>query len=153
MRDRHARSRECCEPQEHGQTSILIIGFAVVILLMVVVVVDASAAYLRRQGLDSLADGAALAAADGVQGERVYLEGLGERAQIDPAIAQTYAADYLAAMGAGRKYPGLSYTVRATPDLVVVRVSAPLDLPFSATGWEERPVLTGTAASYVEISD
>ncbi len=150
MRDRSARSRES---QEYGQTSMLIIGFAVVVLLMVVVVVDASAAYLRRQGLDSLADGAALAAADGVQEERVYLEGLGERAQIDPTVAQAYAAEYLAAMGAGRKYPGLSYTVQATPDLVVVRVSAPLDLPFSPPGWEERPIITGTAASYVEVSD
>jgi len=37
-----------------------------VTVLPVPVVVDASAAYLRRQGLDSLADGAALAAADGI---------------------------------------------------------------------------------------
>ena len=138
---------------ERGQTSVLIIGFAVVVLLMVVVVVDSSAAYLRRQGLDSLADGAALAAADGVQGEGVYEEGLGERAQIDPVAAKAYAGDYLAAVGAGRKYPGLRFAVQASEDSVVVRVSAPLELPFSPPGWEDRPVITGTAASYVAVSD
>ena len=69
---------------QHGQTALLIVGFAVVALLMVGVVVDASAAYLRRSGLDSLADGAALAAADGIQGRQVYEGGLGERAEIDP---------------------------------------------------------------------
>ena len=68
---------------ERGTASIMIVGFAVVAIMMVGVVVDASAAYLRRSGLDSLADGAALAAADGVQGRQVYEGGLGERAEID----------------------------------------------------------------------
>ena len=136
-----------------GQTSLLIIGFTIVVVMMVAVVVDASAAYLRRQGLDSLADGAALAAADGVQGEQVYEGGLGERARIDPEVARAYVADYLAALGAGQRYPGLTYSVVATEDSVVVRVSAPLDLPLTPPGWETRPVITGTAASYVVVSD
>jgi hypothetical protein len=137
---------------DSGQTSLLIIGLSIVVLMLVAVVVDASAAYLRRQGLDSLADGAALAAADGVQGEQVYEGGLGERARIDPAVARAYVADYLAAVGAAARYPGLGYSVRATPDAVVVRVSAPLDLPLTPPGWETRPVITGTAASYVVVS-
>lgn len=136
-----------------GQTSLLIIGFTIVVVMMVAVVVDASAAYLRRQGLDSLADGAALAAADGVQGEQVYEGGLGERARIDPEAARDYVADYLAALGAGKRYPGLTYSVEATVDSVVVRISAPLDLPLTPPGWETRPVITGTAASYVVVSD
>jgi len=139
--------------RERGQTSLLIIGFAIVILLMVVVVVDASAAYLRRQGLDTLADGAALAAADGVQESSVYTQGLGERAQLDPAIARAYAAEYLAASGAARKYGGLSYSVSTTTDSVVVRITAPLELPFSPPGWPRDATITGTAASYVAVSD
>ena len=38
---------------ERGSVTPLIIGFAVVVAMLVAVVVDASAAYLRRQGLDS----------------------------------------------------------------------------------------------------
>ena len=44
------------------QGILLWTGVALVMLVMVAVVVDASAAYLRQSGLDSLADGAALAA-------------------------------------------------------------------------------------------
>ncbi|MGH3332477.1 MAG: pilus assembly protein TadG-related protein [Nocardioidaceae bacterium] len=136
-----------------GQTSVLIVGFTVVVMMLVAVVVDASAAYLQRQALDSLADGAALAAADGVQGEQVYLGGLDERAQIDPAAAERYVASYLDSLDAAGKYPGLGYSVDAAGDSVVVRVSAPLDLPLTPPGWASRPVITGTAASFVVVSD
>jgi hypothetical protein len=138
---------------EEGQTSLLIVGFFLVAVLMVVVVVDASAAYLRRQALDSVADGAALAAADGVQGEQVYTGGLGERAQIDPVVARRYVAEYLAATGAHARYPGLSYSVGTGADAVRVRVTAPLDLPFSPPGWADDTLVTGTAASYVVVTD
>lgn len=150
MKSGARKGRLCAET---GQTSLLIIGFAIVVVMMVAVVVDTSAAYLRRQGLDSMADGAALAAADGVQGEQVYQGGLGEHAQIDPVAAERYVADYLAALGASDRYPGLSYSVDAGPDSVVVQISAPLDLPLTPPGWERRPVITGTAASFVVVSD
>src|SRR4029079_9679145 len=53
---------------EHGSVTPLILGFAVAVAMLVAVVVDASAAYLRRQGLNSAADAAALAATDAIQG-------------------------------------------------------------------------------------
>lgn len=138
---------------ERGTASIMIVGFAVVAIMMVGVVVDASAAYLRRSGLDSLADGAALAAADGVQGRQVYEGGLGERAEIDAEAARAYVAGYLRDTGAARRYPGLAYSVETGTDRVVVHVSAPLDLPITPPGWERRPTISGTAASFVVVSD
>jgi Putative Flp pilus-assembly TadE/G-like len=137
---------------ERGQTTVLIVGLAVVVMLLIGVVVDASAAYLRRSGLDSLADGAALAAADGVQGRQVYEGGLGERAQIDPATARAFVADYLSETGASGRYPGLGVDVEAATDRVVVRLTAPLDLPITPPGWSRRPVISGTAASLVAVS-
>jgi Putative Flp pilus-assembly TadE/G-like len=138
---------------ERGTASLMIVGFAVVAIMMVGVVVDASAAYLRRCGLDSLADGAALAAADGIQGRQVYEGGLGERARVDPAVARAYVDRYLRDSGAGRRYPGLGYTVDAGADRVVVHLTAPLDLPITPPGWDRRPVISGTAASFVVVSD
>ncbi|MGZ4458853.1 MAG: pilus assembly protein TadG-related protein [Nocardioidaceae bacterium] len=138
---------------ERGQTSLLIVGFAVVVVLLVGVVVDASSAYLRRQGLDSLADGAALAAADGVQGAQVYEGGLGRHALIDPAAARQYVAAYLAGTGAARRYPGLTFAVDTTADRVVVRVAAPLRLPFPPPGFARSTLLHGTAACFVEVSE
>ncbi len=138
---------------QRGQTTLLIIGFAIVAVMMVGVVVDASAAYLRRSGLDSLADGAALAAADGIQGRQVYEGGLGRRAEIDPAVARRYVGEYLRAVGASTRYPGLAVAVDASTDRVVVRVSAPLHLPISPMGWSQDPTVTGTAAAFVAVSD
>lgn len=138
---------------EAGQTTLLLVGFMIVAVLVVAVALDASAAYLRRQGLDSLADGAALAAADAVQSRQVYEGGLGERAEIDPLVAEVLVADYFAAVGAARKYPGLRYSVDASTGRIVVRVSAPLDLPITPPGWAERPVIAATAASYVVVAD
>ncbi|RYU12896.1 pilus assembly protein TadG-related protein [Nocardioides iriomotensis] len=143
-----ARTRD-----ESGQTALLLVGLAVVLMLLVGVTVDASAAYLRRQGLDNLADGAALAAADGVQGAQVYEGGLGEVALVDPEVARAYVADYLARSGAAREFPGLRVDVDARVDRVVVRVSAPLDLPFTPPGWVGTPRISSTAASYVVVSD
>lgn len=137
---------------ERGQTALLIVGLAVVAIMVVAVAVDASAAYLRRNGLDSLADGAALSAADGIQGQQVYEGGLGARAQIDPVVARRYVSDYLRASGADRRYPGLRVRVATGDDRVVVQVSAPLRLPLTPPGWDRRPTISGSAASFVVVS-
>ncbi len=136
---------------DDGQTSVLLVGFFVVVALLVVVVVDASAAYLRRQRLDSLADGAALAAVDGIRSDQVYVQGLGEQALLDPEVARGYAADYLAGADAGR-YAGLRWTLRTTADFVEVEVSAPLELPIAPPGWSGGTV-TARAAAYVAVSE
>ena len=138
---------------EDGQVTILVVGFALVAILLVVVVVDASAAYLRRQRLDAMADGAALAAVDGIESESVYVRGLGERAAVDPALAQQLVADYLRGTGAHGRYPGLRYQVRTTPDSVSVTVTAPLDLPLAPPGWGTRTTVTSDAAAFVQVID
>jgi hypothetical protein len=144
-------SARTARPSERGQTSLLIVGFALVAALLVAVVVDASAAYLRRQRLDSLADGASLAATEGVREEQIYLHGLGDRVELDPAEAQARVADYLRELGAFADYPGLTYRVRADADSVEVVVSAPLDLPLVPPGWESRSRVTGAATSLVQV--
>ena len=138
---------------EHGQTAVLIVGFFLVALLLVVVVVDASAAYLRRQELDALADGAALAAADGIQGSQVYEQGLGERAAIDPELARTYVEDYLDRLDARRDQPRLAPEVTVRGDSVEVVVRAPLELPFVPPGWTSSSRVTGRASAFVAVSD
>ena len=131
----------------------MIVGFFVVLVMTVVVVVDASAAYLRRQALSSLADGAALAAANGLQGEHVYTEGLGDRAVLDPAAARELVAEYLADAGAGRGHPGLSHSVDTAGERVVVRVAAPMDLPIPVPGVAGRTDVSATAAAVVVVAD
>lgn len=139
--------------RERGSITPLVVGFAVVVAMLVAVVVDASAAYLQRQGLDAVADAAALAATDGLEGEQVYLHGLHGRAAIDPAAARGFVEDYLRASGVRERYPGLSVSVESGGRTVVVRVAAPLRLPLHVPGVGDSTVLRGTAASVVAVSD
>jgi hypothetical protein len=135
-----------------GSITPLVVGFAVVVALLVAVVVDASAAYLQRQGLDAVADAAALAATDGIEGEQVYLQGLGSRAEIDPASARRYVVDYLRASGVRDRFPGLRCSVDTRGRTVVVRVAAPLRLPLHVPGVGRQTLVRGTAAGVVAVS-
>ena len=135
---------------EAGQTSVLIIGFFVLAVLLVVVVVDASAAYLHRQRLDAVADGAAIAAVDGLRETSIYQNGLGERAVLDPGQARALVGAYLRGVGASR-YRGLHYQVFTTADSVTVRVSAQMDLPLAPAGWGSDTRVDSTAAAFTEV--
>ncbi len=138
---------------ERGQTTILIVGLAVVLLLTVAVVVDASAAFLRRQGLDTLADGAALAGADaGASGQDVYTEGIDEaRLELFGDSARAGVADYLTRSGARQRFPGLTYSVSVDVSArsVTVVVRTPLQLPFTVPGFGDSTTVSATGSAIV----
>jgi hypothetical protein len=144
---------------EEGQTAVLIIGLASFLVLAIVVVVDASAAFLQRQGLDTVADGAALAGADAGSNnaETLYGSGVGSRQRLDQAeaLARAAVADYLNRTGARSDYPGLRYDVGFDPtdNSVIVRVRAPLDLPLTIPGSPERPVVGTVGSAVVQVED
>ena len=123
---------------EDGQTTVLIVGFALVLAMAVAMVVDVSAAYLQRQGLDTVADGAALRAADlGATGAGVYAGGVPE-GRLDLSVERIRGSvrEFLADSGAYADNPGLSFEIhvdRAT-STVTVHVTAPLDLPLTVPG-------------------
>lgn len=136
---------------EHGQITLMLVGFFLLLALLAAVVIDASAAYLRRQSLSSLADGAVLAAADGVQGEQVYTGGLGDLAQIDPQVAQRSVGEYLRQTDAQARYPGLTWVVESSGGSVTVRVVAPLRLPLRPPGWDDAVTVSGEASAVVPV--
>lgn len=127
------------EPRdEQGQTTLLIVGFALVLAMAIATVVDVSAAYLQRQGLDTVADGAALRAADqGATGEEVYGGGVPPgRLALSAERIRGSVHDYLTVSGSYAKYPGLSFDldIDAASSTVTVRLRAPLDLPLTVPG-------------------
>jgi uncharacterized membrane protein len=144
-------TRSPASDPERGTITVLVVGFLVVLALLTAVVVDASAAYLRRQSVNSLADGAALAAADGAQGAAVYENGLGDRAPLDPVVARASVAEYLRSTGADATYPGLAWQVSANGTTVTVRLAAPLDLPLDPAGWADTTTVVGTGSAVVQV--
>lgn len=139
--------------EESGSVTPMLLGFAAILLVLVAVVVNASAAYLQRQGLATLADGAALQGAD-LGSVGAYTEGIPQERLLQSA-EQVHAAvgAHLAAAGAYRSYPGLSHQVRVDPveRMVTVTVRAPLDLPLTVPGVETRPVVSATSRAAVTV--
>lgn len=140
---------------ERGQATVMIVGFAVVLAMAIAMVIDASAAYLQRQGLSSLADGAALRGADlGATGEEIYTGGLpGDRLQLTEAEVSASVRDYLHDVGAYGKYPGLTYVVDVDrgANSVTVDLHAPLDLPLSFPGSPDHPSIGAVGSAVVQI--
>lgn len=143
MTRRPAVRRRACP--EGGQISLLIIGFAVILLALVAVVVDASQAVLLRRTLASLADGAALAAAQSVAERPLYSGRAGASLPLDPAGARAAALDYLASVGGTARL--VEVAVRA--DTVTVVVADEADLPLVGTVTEafEGTMITARASA------
>jgi uncharacterized membrane protein len=141
---------------ERGQATIMIVGFAFVLAMAVALVVDASAAYLQRQGLDTVADGAALRGADlGATGREVYAGGVpADRLDLTADAVRVAVRDYLDRSGAYAAYPGLSFTVAidAAAHSVTVRIRAPLDLPLTVPGSPEAATV-GAEGSAVVVAE
>jgi uncharacterized membrane protein len=141
---------------ERGTGTLLIVGLALVLAMMAAVVTDASAAYLQRQGLDSLADGAALTAADaGASGREAYGDGLGADLRLDADAARSAVFDYLHRVGAFTRFPGLTAEVSVDPtrQRVTVVVRAPIRLPLHVPGSPERADIGATSAADVGVDD
>jgi hypothetical protein len=134
--------------------TVLIVGLAVVLLMMAAVVTDASAAYLQRQGLDTVADGAALTGADaGASGDEAYGNGLGADLHLDAGLARAAVLDYLRRTGAYTRYPGLTVqvSVASSTQRVVVEVHAPVRLPLHVPGSPGRASIGATGAAGVGV--
>ena len=132
---------------EQGQITVMVVGFFIVIGLLAVVVINASAAFLQRQELNNAADGAALAAADGLRQETVYREGIGENAPLDPQRARQLVGSYLSSATSGVN----SWTVSIVDNTVRVHLDRSIDLPLAPPGWFATSRVTADAAALLRI--
>lgn len=130
--------------REDGQITVMTIGFFVFLGLLAVVVVNASAAFLQRQELDNLADGAALAAADGLSRESFYRNGVVE---VDGRQASRLVADYLT----GQEVRAVQ--VRTDGDHVYVRMERVVDLAIAPPGWRASTTIRSEATSQLRRVD
>ncbi len=99
-------------PDERGQLLPLIIGFGIIIMLLCAVVFDAAQAFVYRRALNSIADGAALAATNGVDKAAIYEGGVEDRVVLSQRLAQEEVNAYLA--DGGHQSVNCAATVGAT---------------------------------------
>lgn len=140
---------------ERGSTVPLIVALVGVLLLLVGAVVDSGAAYLGRQELDALADGAALHGADAAaQGDDTYRNGVGRGPlALTEAAARRGALAYLRDVGAFRTHPGLRAAVHLDGHRVVVALTAPVRLPLHLPRRPICPEIGSTGSAEVVPDD
>jgi uncharacterized membrane protein len=124
--------------------SVLIIGFTTVVLLMIVVVADLSKVFLAKRELESTADGAVLAAANGLA---IYRQVNGY-AEFDLELARRLAGDYLEAVDPGNQ---LEWSAEVSGTTVTVRLKSTVDLPFEPPGWQGSATIGSDAAAVVPV--
>jgi len=121
---------------DDGQLTLLIIGYVAIAAMLVVVAIDASKVFLARRALSSVADAAALTAAQSIDRAAVYRGaslGCDDALPVDPADASA-AATASIADDADRLRPLV--VVTAPPDTTVtagtisVRIVGAVHVPF-----------------------
>lgn len=128
---------------ERGTVTVMTIGFLMLLGLLTVVVVDSSAAFLERQRLNNLADGAALAAADGLDEADFYTD---HRVVLDADEARRLVSDYLA----GEQLRVV--VVSADGDTVSVHIERKLDLALTPPGWASSTTIVADATAQLRRS-
>ncbi|HEX6446645.1 MAG TPA: pilus assembly protein TadG-related protein [Streptosporangiales bacterium] len=123
--------------RDSGQTTVLIIGYAVLAMLLVTVVVNLSKVFLAQRSLDAAADAAAIAGAQAVRVSPYYRDGALDRLPLAESLARQEVYRHLRA--AGMFDPARScdeFTVQGVSlapagDAVDVTVSCRVRIPFA----------------------
>lgn len=123
---------------ERGTVTVMTIGFLLLLGLLTVVVVDASSAFLERQRLNHLADGAALSAAAGLDEASFYSD---HRVVLDPDEARGLVSDYLS----GEDLQVVD--VSAVGDTISVHLERELDLAITPPGWTSSTTIVADATA------
>ena len=115
---------------ESGQAIVWVAVMLPFFLSVIGLSADGGTVFTARRELQSAADGAARVAATQVD-LRAYRDSDGSRVVLDTARARQVAADYLARqVTEGAQGTGLSVTITAEPQRVVVRVERDVPLGF-----------------------
>jgi Flp pilus assembly protein TadG len=125
---------------ERGSITVMSMGFLILLGALTVVVVNASAAFLQRQELNNLADGAALAAADGLDTAAFYER---RHVELSEPDVRSLVTQYIA--GSEARITALE----VQRDRVRVRLARPMDLPLVPPGWMARTVVVADADAWL----
>ena len=117
---------------DEGTVLVLVLGFALILIAMVGVVVDVSSVVLAKRGVASAADGAAVSAAQSLDLEALYRDGLRTQIPLSTAEARSRVATYQARAVA--QQPGLVLSVQIDGRTAVVTATRTVTLPFPVPG-------------------
>ena len=129
---------------DHGTITVMTLGFFVFLGLLCVVVINASDAFLERRELDNLADGAALAAADGLDQSAFYSQGA---VRVDGDRARQLVADYVAGN------PVRIVSVQTIGDRISVRLERDVQLALRPPGIPSSTTVVAEATGQLRLGE
>jgi uncharacterized membrane protein len=131
---RQQRRDICSDPPdpEHGQITVLTIGYVLLALLLTSVVMAVSTVYIEHKKLLSMADGASVAAADSYSLGQMETKAGTPSAVLNGGRVRTVVTDYLTQNDAFTRFEGLAIepsTGSADGSTAVVVLSAAVHPP------------------------
>ena len=117
---------------ERGQTTVLVLGMALLAFALAGLAVDGTRAWLYRRTLQNAADAAALAGAGEVD-RAAYYESGGARIVLDETSSEETAARWSTS-----RVPGARATVDSSPDRVTVEMRGTVPTTFLSLAGIER---------------
>lgn len=131
---------------DDGTILLLVLGFSALLLVLVAIVVDVSAVILAQRGAASAADGAAIAAAQQLDQNAVYANGLDAAIPLSPDDVRQVVAVYGARAAEGQRGLELVAGLDAAQTTATVTATREVRLPFS--GWLGIGSVTVTAVAH-----
>lgn len=142
---------------DDGQVMLLSLVFALVCLLLVTVVASATSVHLERKRLVALADSLAIAAADELDVDVYYDQGVPTPGEdgvlfLTDASVSAAVAEHLAAWPEGGRPDGLAVVRAATPDgrtaeVELRAVARPVLLTWVLAPWQDGIALSARASA------
>ena len=137
---------------EDGSILLFGIGLAIAALMIVTAAVNVAALWTTRNVLDGVADGAALAAAQAVDANSVYRNGLGAALVLSEPLARTRVTQYVQASGVRKQVSGFAVrSVVVSGRAVTVTVQAHPVMPFGYLMPISRPVVISAAKAINKV--
>lgn len=137
---------------EDGSILLFGIGLAIAALMIVTAAVNVAALWTTRNVLDGIADGAALAAAQAVDANSVYRNGLGTALVLSEPLARTRVTQYVQTSGVRKQVSGFAVrSVVVSGRAVIVTVQAHPVMPFGYLMPISRPMVVSAAKAINKV--
>ena len=137
---------------EDGSVLLFGVGLSIAALMITTVAINVTAIWNTRNVLDGIADGAALAAAQAIDSDAVYRDGIGTRLRINENAARVRVRDYARAAdvnGQLQQFSIRAVTVSGTS--VTVTVQAKPNLAFGYLMPLSSPVVVSSAKAINKV--
>lgn len=133
---------------KHDEGSILLfgIGLAVTALMIATLAINVASLWVTRNVLDGIADGAALSAAQAIDTDAIYQDGLGESLRLNETLARNRVLEYVRVAQATKQVEQFSVSsVTVSGTSVTVTLQGIPRLPFGYLMPVAAPIVVSSA--------